>query len=309
MRIEKVSIIGLGALGILYANHFSKRMKKEDLRIIADKKRIEKYKSEGIYCNGEYCDFNYVSFEEKSEPVDLAIFSVKFGGLDDAIRMMRNQIGKDTIIVSILNGITSEEIIGKTYGDEKLVHCVAQGMDAAKLGNELTYTSKGILCFGELNSNDSGENVKAVADFFDKVHLPYEIDNNMHRRMWGKFMLNVGVNQTVAVYETNYDGIQKEGEARQTMISAMKEVIELSKKIDINIEEKDIDYWLAILDTLNPEGMPSMRQDMLAKRYSEVDIFSGTVIEMGKRHQVRTPVNEMLYKRIKEMEAEFHQSC
>lgn len=307
MKIEKVSIIGLGALGVLYANHFLKKLKKDDLRIIADKKRIDKYKQEGIYCNGEYCDFNYVHSEEKGEPADLVIFSVKFGGLDEAISMMKNQIGKDTIILSILNGITSEEIIAKAYGDENIVHCVAQGMDASKLGNKLTYTSKGILCFGELNSNDSGENVKAVADFFTQVHLPYEIDNNMHRRLWGKFMLNVGVNQTVAVYETNYDGVQKEGEARQTMIAAMKEVIELSKKIDINIEEKDIEYWLAILDTLNPEGMPSMRQDMLAKRYSEVDIFSGTVIEMGKRHHVRTPVNEMLYKRIKEMEAEFHQ--
>ncbi|HBH13755.1 MAG TPA: 2-dehydropantoate 2-reductase, partial [Clostridiales bacterium] len=73
------------------------------------------------------------------------------------------------------------------------------------------------------------------------------------------------------------------------------------------IEEKDIDYWLAILDSLNPEGMPSMRQDMLAKRYSEVELFSGTVIELGREHNLKTPVNEMLYNRIKEMEAEFHQ--
>lgn len=306
MRIEKVSIIGLGALGVLYANHLSKRMKKENLRIIADHKRIEKYKTEGIYCNGEYCDFNYLSFDEKCDPADLVIFSVKFGGLEDAIRMMENQIGKNSIIISLLNGITSEEIIGETYGHEKLVHCVAQGMDAAKVGNELTFKNKGILCFGELNADDSGENVKAVAEFFDKVEIPYEIDNNMLRRMWGKFMLNVGVNQTVAVYETNYEGIQKEGEARQTMIAAMKEVIELSKKIGINIEEKDIEYWLAILDTLNPVGTPSMRQDTVAKRYSEVDIFSGTVIEMGKKHHVKTPVNEMLYNKIKEMEAEFN---
>jgi len=307
MFIENVAIIGLGSLGVLYANHFSKRMDKEHLRIIADKKRIDKYKREGIYCNGEYCDFNYVDFEEKDEPADLAIFSVKFGGLDDAISMMQNQIGKDTIILSILNGITSEKIIGKTYGDEKIVHCVAQGMDAAKLGNELIYKNMGILCFGDLKSKAPSKKVKEVADFFDRMQLPYEIDNDMEKRIWRKFMLNVGVNQTVAVYETNYEGIQKDGEARQTMIAAMKEVIELSKKTGINIEEKDIDYWLAILDSLNPEGMPSMRQDMLAKRYSEVELFSGTVIELGREHNLKTPVNEMLYNRIKEMEAEFHQ--
>ena len=307
MNIEKVAIIGLGSLGVLYAHHFSKRMDKENLKIIADKKRIERYRREGIYCNGEYCDFNYVDFEEKDEPVDLAIFSVKFGGLDDAISMMGNQIGEHTLILSTLNGITSEKIIGKTYGDEKIVHCVAQGMDAAKLDNELIYKNMGILCFGDLDSKTPSNKVKVVADFFERMQLPYEIDNHMDKRMWGKFMLNVGVNQTVAVYETNYHGIQIEGEARQTMIAAMKEVIELSKKTGINIEEKDIDYWLAILDTLNPEGIPSMRQDMLVKRYSEVELFSGTVLELGKKYSLETPVNEMLYKKIKAMEAEFYQ--
>ncbi|MBV1756724.1 MAG: ketopantoate reductase family protein [Dethiosulfatibacter sp.] len=306
MRIEKVAIIGLGSLGILYAHHFLKRMEKENLRIIADKKRIERYKSEGIYCNGEYCDFNYVDFEEKNEPVDLAIFSVKFGGLDDAINMMRNQIGKDTIILSTLNGIISEKVIGKKYGDERIVHCVAQGMDAAKLDNELIYKNKGILCFGDLDSKTPSKKVKEIADFFERVELPYEIDNNMEKRMWGKFMLNVGVNQTVAVYETNYEGIQKEGEARQTMIAAMREVIGLSKKEGKDIGENDLEYWLKILDTLSPEGTPSMRQDMMVNRHSEVELFSGTVIELGKKHNVKTPVNVMLYKRIKEMEAEFH---
>jgi 2-dehydropantoate 2-reductase len=305
MKIEKVSIIGLGALGILYANHFSKKLERENLKIIADSNRIEKYKKEGIYCNGEYCDFNYASHEEKTEPADLVIFSVKFGGLEAAIKMMKNQIGKDTIIISTLNGITSEKIIAKDYGEEKIVHCVAQGMDAVKLGNELTYKNMGILCFGEIEAVESGKNVKSIADFFDRVNLPYEIDNNMHKRMWGKFMLNVGVNQTVAVYEDNYGIIQKEGEARDTMIAAMREVIELSKLENVNIEEDELEYWLKVLGTLSPEGMPSMRQDMVAKRFSEVELFSGTVIEMGKKHNIKTPVNLMLYEKIKEMEAKF----
>ena len=58
--IKKVSIIGLGALGVMYAEHLSQKMKFEDLRIIADQKRIDRYKEEGIYCNGKKCQFNYV---------------------------------------------------------------------------------------------------------------------------------------------------------------------------------------------------------------------------------------------------------
>ena len=58
--IRKVSIIGLGALGILYGEHFLRRMPEEDLRIIADPDRIAKYQKEGIFCNGQLCSFHFV---------------------------------------------------------------------------------------------------------------------------------------------------------------------------------------------------------------------------------------------------------
>jgi 2-dehydropantoate 2-reductase len=89
------------------------------------------------------------------------------------------------------------------------------------------------------------------------------------------------------------------------MIAAMREVMELSKYENVEITEKDLDYWLNILDTLNPEGKPSMRQDTEAKRPSEVDLFAGTVVNLGKKHNIPTPVNQMLYDEIKEMEKSF----
>ena len=104
----------------------------------------------------------------------------------------------------------------------------------------------------------------------------------MQHRLWGKFMLNVGVNQTVAIYKGNYGTIQKHGEARDTMVSAMREVITLANKEGINLTEKDLEYWLDVLSRLDPNGKPSMAQDIDNKRFSEVDLFAGTVIEMGK---------------------------
>ncbi len=305
MEIKKVSIIGLGALGILYGNHLLSNMPKEDLRILADEDRVKRYKKNGIFCNGEKCNFNYITPDVENDPADLMIFSVKYGGLKEAIKDAKNQIGENTIIISTLNGIVSEKEIGEAYGIDRVVYCVAQGMDALKEGNELTYHNMGNLCIGELTGENLSDKVKSVVSFFDKVNLPYILDNNMKNRLWGKFMLNVGVNQTVALYEGNYDTIQTPGKERNTMIAAMREVMELSKYEGVEITEKDLDYWLNILDTLNPEGMPSMRQDTAAKRPSEVDLFAGTVVELGKKHNISTPVNKMLYDEIKEMEKEF----
>lgn len=53
--------------------------------------------------------------------------------------------------------------------------------------------------------------------------------------------------------------IQREGEARNTMISAMKEVMALSEKAGIRLTDEDFDYWLKIIIKLSPEGKPSMR--------------------------------------------------
>jgi len=305
MEIKKVSIIGLGALGILYGNHFLNNLPKENLRILADKNRVNKYKKNGIYCNGKKCDFNYITPEVENDPADLMIFSVKYGGLKSAIKSAKNQIGENTIIISTLNGIVSEKEIGESYGIHNVVYCVAQGMDALKKNNELTYHNIGNLCIGEFNCEKTSKKLKSVINFFEKVNLPYIIDNNMKKRLWGKFMLNVGVNQTVALYEGSFKTIQVPGKERNTMIAAMREVMEISKYEGVEITEKDLDYWLNILDTLNPKGLPSMRQDTKAKRPSEVDLFAGTVINLGEKHNIPTPVNKMLYHEIKKIEKEF----
>jgi 2-dehydropantoate 2-reductase len=305
MEIKKVSIIGLGALGILFGTHFAKKMPKEDVRIIADRERIKKYRSEDVYCNGEPCSFDYVTSEEPCEPADLLIFSVKYQGLHDAIQAVRHHVGKDTIILSALNGITSEGIIGQVYGIDKILYSVAQGMDAVKVGNKLTYDHMGMLCFGDQEPGIISDKTKSVAAFFDKIDFPYEVDTNMNKRLWGKFMLNVGVNQTVAVYKSNYGEIQRDGEARETMIAAMREVITLSEYEGINLTEADLNYWLSVLATLSPEGKPSMAQDLEARRYSEVALFAGAVLEMGEKHRVPTPVNKKLYDTIKSIESTY----
>ncbi|PKM55450.1 MAG: 2-dehydropantoate 2-reductase [Firmicutes bacterium HGW-Firmicutes-5] len=305
MAIKTVSIIGLGALGVLYGHHLTQKIPKEDLRIIADADRIERYQKDKIYCNQALVDFNYVTPETPCAPADLVIFAVKHKDLEDAIKAVKHQIGEHTIILSTLNGITSEREIGEYYGMEKMLYCVAQGMDALKIGNALTYTNKGILCFGDIEVGPLSEKTIEVAKFFESVALPYEVEKNMKHRMWGKFMTNVGVNQTIAYYEGDFSMIQRDGPEREMMIAAMREVMSLAQKEGVHLTEKDLVYWLKILDTLNPKGRPSTRQDMEARRISEVELFAGTVILLGKKHHIETPINQKLYDRIKYFESLF----
>ena len=63
-----------------------------------------------------------------------------------------------------------------------------------------------------------------------------------------------------------------------------------------------MEEYIELLKTLSPEGMPSMRQDGIANRPSEVELFSGTVRRLAARHGLKVPINDRLYERICEME-------
>lgn len=301
--IEKTAIIGMGALGLLYGNHIKERRGDSAISFVVDSDRYEKYQNRKYTICGEEKSFN-IELSSEAKPADLVIVAVKYNALRLALDTMKNVVGKDTIIMSVMNGITSEQIIGERFGFENIIYTVAQGMDAMRFGESLNYTRMGELRIGVKPGQDSVALMK-VKEFFDSIDMPYTLDEDIIYRMWGKFMLNVGINQTCMMYETTYAGALKPGEAHDTLIGAMEEVIKIGNAEGIAISEKDIDYYVDLLKTLDPDGVPSMRQDGIAKRKTEVDMFAGTVIDIAKKHGISVPVNEKIYRTVKKMEEEF----
>lgn len=302
-EIQSTAIIGMGALGLLYGNQIVSRLVSSGLRFIADRKRIQKYHSMEFTVNGEHRTFPMEDCETAA-PADFVIVAVKYNALPEALNTMKNCVGPDTTIISVMNGISSEQMIGERYGREKVLYSIAQGMDAMKFGSSLTYTQAGELRVGAL-SPEQNNRLEAMTAFFDRAGISYTVEDDILHRLWGKFMLNVGVNQTCMAYETTYSGTLVPGEAHDTMIGAMREVIRLAHAEHVNLTEQDLDSYIDLLKTLSPDGMPSMRQDSLSHRPSEVEMFSGTVREMAKKHGLATPVNDRLYKRIREMESQY----
>ena len=115
-------------------------------------------------------------------------------------------------------------------------------------------------------------------------------------------MLNVGVNQVSAVLRAPYGELIREDHARELMFEASREVVKIARKARIQLSEEDIQKYAAIIASLSPEGKPSMLQDVEAGRKTEVEIFSGTVIELGQKYGVPTPVNDMLFRLLKAIE-------
>lgn len=292
--IQTVGIIGMGAIGILFGIQFQKTLGKEHVFIIADRERIERYKREGVYANGEFCDFQYTEAEEAPR-VDLLIFATKYHGLTAAIENAQKACGEETIVMSFLNGISSEQVLEERLHPSHLLYCTVQGMDATKTGNQMTYTKTGSVAFGEKDNTES-ENVHLVKAFFQRTGIAYSIPENMIHQQWSKWMLNVGVNQACAVYGVSYSGVQREGEPRNAMIAAMKEAQSVARAEGIELTERELNEWIDLVDSLSAGGEPSMRQDTRAGRKTEVELFSGMVCMLGKKHKIATPRNDFFYE-------------
>lgn len=299
--IQKVYLSGLGAIGSSYAA----RLYETDpnlVTVVADQPRIDRYRRDGIVVNGKEYPLNFITPEATPGPADLILIAVKQHHLGESIKALRNFVGEGTIILSLLNGITSEAVIGEAYGMEKLLYSFVVGTDAVRVGTKVSFSKLGKIVFGERLNREYSPKVEAVRELFDRAKIPYEIPEDMLRELWWKFMMNVGVNQVSALLRAPYGVFQKVGEARELMEMASREVILLSERLGINLTEADLQNCIKILDTLRPEGKTSMLQDVEAGRKTEVEIFAGTVSQLGREHGIATPINDFLLRAIHTIE-------
>lgn len=303
-QLKTVNIIGMGALGLMYGDLLTRGECPADVTFVMDSSRYERHKNDSYTVNGEPRTFRMTT-AENAHPCDLLIVAVKYPQLAAALDTMASSVGDDTIILSVMNGISSEEIIGERFGMERMLHAVALGMDAMHFDSQLIYSKAGVLCLGILDPTPA-ENLAAVTTLFDKTALGYRVEEDILHRIWSKFMINVGINQTCMVYGTTYEPAMKPGSAEyMTLIGAMREVIVIANAEGVSLSEKDLMDSLAILKTLAPDATPSMGQDRINRRPSEVELFAGTILRFGKKHGIPVPANEFLYRRVGEIEAEY----
>jgi len=310
-RIEKVSLIGLGALGSANLAKISESVPMENLRVVASGERAERYRKNGVCVNGKTYMFPIFEPQDKVEPADLLIFAVKNHHLPKAIEEAANHVGENTIIISFLNGISSEEEISKAFGTEKVLYSYVMRTDATRIGDSTNYANLGFVTFGEAQNipGQYSEKVLIIKEFFIKTGIKYNIPENMIRELWLKFMLNVGANQVTALLRCGYGAIKDSPAVRDLAASAMREAVAVAAAENVFLDENDIRHCIDTLSSLTPTGKTSMLQDVVARRKTEVDAFGGTVCRLAKKHGIKVPVNEALVKFITSMEDTFNICC
>lgn len=288
MVIKNVIICGLGALGMTYADKLKDVC---NLKILADETRITRYKQNTPTINNKVLELNYTTPEE-SWDTDLIIISTKASGLSYAIKNIKNYVGKNTIIISLINGISSEKEIARVYGKEKVLHSFFIGHSAMRFGNSTNQDGIGKVVIERNNKLES---------FFSKHKINYEVVDDILYAQWIKLGVNIVLNQLSAIYNKNIGNLKKVPEFNIVSKTLIQEIIMIAEKEGLNTTsfEKDV---LASINLIADDGKTSMLQDIILKRKTEVEIFSGEIIKLGKKHNILTPCNEEIYNKIREIE-------
>ena len=301
-RIKRIALLGAGAMGGAYAAMLNSADAFE-IVFVARGQRAERLEQDGLIVNGKNVRIPVADPESTTIPADLIIVALKHHHLKNAVGDIKRLVGDKTIIISIMNGLDSEDAIGAVYGMDKLLLSIAVGIDAVRDGNTIVFSNPGKLLFGETRNTEISHRVQDVQAVLDLAGIPHDTPEDMVRTLWWKYMINVGMNQASAVMRATYGIFQTSEDARAIMQALMNEVIELAMALKVDLKESDIDDWIDILKTLSPEGKTSMLQDIEAGRPTEVDMFAGKIVALGRELGIATPVNQALLHMIRVLES------
>ncbi|HHV20074.1 MAG TPA: 2-dehydropantoate 2-reductase [Propionibacterium sp.] len=299
-EIESVAVVGAGAMGAMYAAHFARAG--FSVRIVAKGERARRLAEAGLTVNGEPVAAHVVDTDGGDHaPADLVLVAVKHQQLEEALETVAPLVGAHTTFLSVLNGLDSEGVIAERFdAAERVLPCIALAMDAERVGHDVRFRQAGRLTFGDpagLAGSDGqpSERAHRVQRALDRAGLAWETPADMEHAMWWKFMVNVGINQATAVLDAPYGAFQQEGPARDLMWALIDEAIAVGGAEGVELGDEDRATWDKVLTGQPAEGRTSMHQDVLARRPTEVDIFAGRVVALGRKHGIPTPHNQTLW--------------
>ena len=293
-EIKTVLICGIGAVGSIYANKIN-QYDSNNLKILVDENRLKQYTQTPKIFNGKELILDYILPDNTNYKADLIIIATKYDGLNDAIKNIKNFVKEDTIILSLLNGVTSEELIAEAYGSKHVPLAYFIGHSAMRNKNIITHDGIGDIVFGikDEKTNDIND-IKLLKDYFDKIGISYKTPRNMYRSLWLKFMLNIATNQPSAILNMTFGQMQKNKNFQNFYIKIMEEVLQIAGAEGVQDTETMIPEAIEAFNKMMSNGKTSMLQDIEAGRKTEVEMFAGTIIKLGEKHNLPTPYNHIL---------------
>ena len=299
MEIRTVAVLGAGAVGSYFIWGLKEKLG-EGLWVIASGSRKERLEQQGIRVNGEEISLN-IRTPEEAAGADLLLVAVKYGALEESLDDIERIADEHTIVLSLLNGVDSEEIIGKRIGRERLLYSLMK-IASERKENSIVFNSaatQGVF-FGEADGRTDSERITSLVHLLEGTEVNYHVCENIICDIWHKFALNISKNLPQAIIGCGYGAYESSVHMEALSSGLRSEVVAVAKAKGIDISDES--NVAGKNNAVSPYARFSTLQDLDAGRHTEIDMFSGAMMRMGHELGIPTPYNEFTYHAIKALE-------
>jgi 2-dehydropantoate 2-reductase len=223
---------------------------------------------------------------------ELLIFFTKASHTAAAARDARHLFGRHSWALTVQNGIGNDETIAAHLGRERLaVGMTNYSADLVDVGQVTTHG------FGEIriwSAEQASPRVAEIATCFNDAGLACRADPDVRIAIWEKVAFNAAMNAVAAITRLPVGGLADDAHARHLLRRIVEEASAVAHAAGHAIEAAHV--WAVIEAALaaHRQHKPSMLQDILAGRLTEIDAINGAIVRQGEARGVATPYNDAL---------------
>lgn len=324
----RIGLLGVGAIGGVIGGYLA-RAGEEVTLVDTWPENIERIKSNGLKVTSveeEFITFPvalHIGELSATRPkFDVLILSVKSDDTSWAVKFIEPYLAEGGFIVSAQNSI-NEFRVAEEIGWTRVMGCVVTiGASLYEPGNpcRTSTVSRPAFVLGE-PSGMITPRLESMVEVMGPVGIT-KTTTNLWGQRWAKLGTNCMANALAAVSGLTSFELRNDPVAGEIAVKLVAEVIQVAMSLGVHVEDINGQVPASYLDAVESpgsmkllrealieqgrslgEGRPSLAQDVMKGRKTEIEHLNGYVISKGIELGVSTPVNVALYRIAKELEA------
>ncbi len=300
---KKILVYGTGAVGGYFGGKLALNSD-NDVRFIA-RSNLSKLKKNGLIVKSFKGDFKVKVKAHKSPSEvkyipDLVILTMKSYDTNEAIEKLKGIIGKETLILSIQNGLSNYNKLLKAFGKKRVVRGFCYIGSEMLDSGIIKHTSNGFIIIGE-SEGISKKVIDELYRLFTESDIETRKSKDIIHDIWAKFSWNCTLNILCALIGKDTDSLFSSKETEKLTRDLYDEIRKVAKAHGVMLTKKDESN---VIDKAKQYGpfKPSTLQDIQKGKMLEYEAFTGDIVRMAKSKGVLVPINNTLYGLLKAVE-------
>jgi len=305
----KIVVVGLGAMGSVYASLFCEAGH-EVWGVDSWVEHVEAIKLGGLRLDGASGSRIISDIKVTSNILDvgnceLCIIATKASGVGAAAHLIGPVIGKNALVLTIQNGLGAGERISEYMSTDNLLLGVAEGFGASIVApGHAHHNAMKLIRIGELTGGIS-ERLLGMETLWQEAGFSVKAFDDITQLIWEKFICNVTFSAPCTVFDKTVGEVMADPSCWNVAVGAAKEAFTIAVAKKVNLSFIDPVEYVTSFGSRMPNARSSMLLDHMAKRLSELDAINGMVPILGRELGIPTPYNDTLVATVRALEEKF----